>query len=116
MTIIREGIRICGRHYRVEAFIEARPDSTSGACSGWGHGEHCCAFPNNPRCALCAGGHRTDAHQPTVEGCKAGRGTLARKMPKLSGPARGKVGPVPEEERREAMDRAKNWRGKAAME
>ena len=32
--IIREGIRICGRHYRVEAFIEARLDSMCGACCG----------------------------------------------------------------------------------
>lgn len=50
-TIIKNGLRIMGRQYRVEAFVEARPDTICGACSGWGHGEHNCAFPGMPRCA-----------------------------------------------------------------
>lgn len=57
--IIKSGIRVLGRQYQVEAFIEARPDTICGACSGWGHGEHNCAFSSIPRCALCAEQHRT---------------------------------------------------------
>ena len=56
--IIWDGFRILNRHYRVETFIEARPDTICGVCSGWGHGEHSCAFPKHPRCALCEDEHQ----------------------------------------------------------
>ena len=52
--IIRKGLRILGKHYQTEAFIEVRPDTICGACRGWGHGKHNCAFPQMPRCALYA--------------------------------------------------------------
>lgn len=67
---IRGGLRILSRHHRVEAVQEARAGSICGICSGWGHGEHNCAFPKFPRRALCAAGHRTGEHKCDVAGCK----------------------------------------------
>ena len=85
--IIWDGIRILNRHYRVEAFIVARPDTICGVCSGWEHGEHSCAFPKHPRCALCA-----DEHQCTVG---TGRGMYCPHMV-ASMPTAGKtVAPTP---------------------
>ena len=52
--MIWDGIRILNRHYRVEAFVEAGPDTICGTCGGWGRGEHSCAPPKHPRCALYA--------------------------------------------------------------
>ena len=53
--LIISGLKVLGKQYKVEAFIEARPDTICGACSGWGHGEHNFAFFETPKCALCAG-------------------------------------------------------------
>ena len=69
--IIKNGVRAAGRHYQVETFVEVRPDSICSSCSGWGHGEHNCASPTTPRCALCAGQHKTADHECTVNECKA---------------------------------------------
>ena len=60
--IIKNGIRVLGRQYQVEAFIEARPDTICGVCNGWGHGEHNYTSPQAPRCALCAEKHKTADH------------------------------------------------------
>ena len=57
--IIEKGLRVLGKHYKAEAFIEVRPDSICGACIGWGHGEHNCAFPRITRCALYYTGRNT---------------------------------------------------------
>lgn len=102
--IIWDGIRILNRHYRVEAFIVARPDTICGVCSGWEHGEHSCAFPKHPRCALCA-----DEHQCTVG---AGRGMycphMAAKRANCGGNRRAHSSLCPKT--KEAQEKARGWR------
>ena len=71
--LIRTGLHLLGRHYQVEAFVEARPDTLCGACR---HGEHNCASPKMARCALCAERHRTSDRQCSVEGRRARKGTV----------------------------------------
>ena len=115
--IIRGGLRVLGKHYRAEAFIEVRPDSICGACSGWGHGEHNCAFPQMPRCALCAQQHRTADHKCTAEGCKAPMGALCihlvAKCPNCKGPHGARSDSCPR--KKEAIAKAKDWKGKESM-
>ena len=115
--IIRGGLRVLGKHYKAEAFIEVRPDSICGACSGWGHGEHNCAFPQMPRCALCAQQHRTADHKCTAEGCKAPMGAvcihLVAKCPNCKGPHGARSDSCPR--KKEAIAKAKDWKGKESM-
>ena len=114
--IIKTCIRAAGRFYKVEAFVEARPDTICGACSGWGHGEHNCSFPTTPRCALCAANHRTEEHKCSVTDCRAGQGAvcihLIAKCPNCRGPYGARSDQCPK--KKEALEKAKDWRGKEA--
>ena len=114
--IIKSRIRAVGRHYQVEAFVEARPNSICGACSGWGHGEYNCTFSSTPRCALCAGPHRTDTHRCNVEGYRAGTGQvcthLIAKCPNCKGPHGARSEQLKCHKKKEAQDKAKGWKGK----
>ena len=115
--IIKRGVRAAGRHYQVEAFIEVRPDSICGACSGWGHGEHSCASPTAPRCALCAGEHRTVDHKCTVNECKAPRGSvcihLIARCPNCKGPHSARSDQCPK--KKEAQQKATGWKGRESV-
>lgn len=112
--LIKSGLRVLGKQYQVEAFIEARPDTICGACSGWGHGEHNCAFSETPKCALCAGPHRTDSHRCSTVGCRAGIGLvcihLISKCPNCKGPHGAKSDQCPKKQ--EAIEKGRGWRGK----
>lgn len=109
---IKSGVRICGRIHETVEFVELGPDTQCQACSGWGHLESNCAFPGNPRCSLCAGGHRTENHACSVTGCQAKKGAtcahLTTKCPNCRGPHtalyRGCT------EKMEAMRKAREWR------
>ena len=115
--IIKSGLRVAGRQYQVEAFVEVRPDSICGACSGWGHGEHNCSFPDMARCSLCAGLHRTADHKCSIKDCKASRGLvcthLIAKCANCKGPHSARSDQCPK--KKEALEQAKGWRGKASM-
>ena len=115
--IIRRGLRILEKHYQAEAFIEVRPDTICGACSGWGHGEHNCAFPQMPRCALCAKLHRTADHECDTVGCKAPKGAvcvhLVAKCPNCKGPHGARSDSCPK--KKEALEKERNWKGKESM-
>ena len=111
---IRSGARAAGKHYQVEAFVEARPDTICGICSGWGHGEHNCSFPNMPRCALCAQQHKTADHTCPVQGCRATKGSvcshLMAKCPNCKGPHGARSDQCPK--KKEVQEKAQGWRGK----
>ena len=115
--IIRKGLRVLGKHYQAEAFIEVRPDTICGACSGWGHSEHNCAFPQMPRCALCARQHRTIDHECDTVGCKAPKGAvcvhLIAKCPNCKGPHGARSDSCPK--KKEALEKGRNWKGKESM-
>ena len=115
--IIRSGIRVLGRQYQVETFIEARPDTICSACSGWGHGEHKCAFSSMPRCALCAEQHCTADHRCPVRDCRAGCGSVCTHLiaccPNFKGPHGARSVQCPK--KKEAQEKAKGWRGKKSM-
>ena len=72
--LCKGGVRLLGRRYEVDAFVEARrPDAFCSRCSGWKHiAPHCLAA--GPRCALCAKDHLTTDHRCPVEGCRVGKG------------------------------------------
>lgn len=112
--LIKTGLRVLGKQYRVESFVGAWPDTICGACSGWGHGEHNCAFTETPKCALCAGLHRTDAHKYSTVGYKAGIGSvyihLIAKCPNCKGPHGARSDQC--QKKKEAMEKGRNWRGK----
>jgi hypothetical protein len=65
---------IGGIRYTVDRYIAAGPDSMCEICCGWGHLQSKCAMPTMPRCAYCAGKHKTDAHQCPMTGCQAKAG------------------------------------------
>ena len=115
--LIKSGLRVLGKQYQVEAFIEARPDTICGACSGWGHGEHNCAFFETPKCALCTGPHRTDSHWCSTVGCRAGIGLvcihLISKCPNCKGPHGAKSDQCPKKQ--EAIEKGQGWRGKESV-
>jgi hypothetical protein len=71
--LLKKGVTIVGRSHEVTSYEEERADSQCGTCQGWGHIEIKCAFPTNPRCAICAKGHRTNQHVCQVVGCGAGK-------------------------------------------
>ena len=112
--ITKNGLQVLGRNYKVEHFIEVRPDTICVVCSGWGHGEHNCTFPQFPKCALCAENHRTDEHSCTVHGCQAPRGVvcihLIAKCPNCKGPH----GTHSDQclKKKKAQCKAKGWTGK----
>lgn len=87
------------------------------ACSGWGHGEHNCLFPDMARCALCAGQHRTAEHKRNIKDCKAGRGSvcthLIAKCANCKGPYGARSDQCPK--KKAAQEQAKGWKGKASM-
>ena len=52
--LIKNGLRIIGKIYQVEAYEEARPDAMCRTCCGWGHVEAQCAPAKKPKmCPLC---------------------------------------------------------------
>jgi hypothetical protein len=73
-SLIKKGIKVAGVWYRVEAFMNAGPDSRCELCCGWGHIEDKCG--NKPKCGYCSGNHRTSNHKCNVVGCAAQQGSL----------------------------------------
>ena len=128
--ILKDGVMLLGLHYRVERYLEARPDAMCGICCGWGHIEATCAYPTLPRCALCAAGHRTSEHKCDVVDCRAGKGQacthVIAKCPNCRGPHRAESSSCPNcrgphraessscPKRQEAQARGRGWRGRAA--
>ena len=114
---IKSGARATGKYYQVEAFVEARPDMICGVCSGWGHGEHNCFFPNTPKCVFCTQQHKMADLSCPVQGCRVTRGSvyshLIAKCPNCKGPHGARSGQCPKKE--EAQDKAQGWRGKGSM-
>lgn len=114
--ILRDGVRLFGRYYRVEEYLEARPDAMCGVCFGWGHIEATCASPTHPRCTLCSEGHRTSEQACTVKDCRAGRGMacvhVIAKCPNCRGAHRAESSQCPK--RQEAMERGRRWWGRVA--
>lgn len=112
--LIKNRIRVVGRFYQVVRYREARPDAPCGICSGWGHADAQCAHPRNPRCALCAQRHRTAEHKCPVQDCtQAAAWPESTQWPvlKLPRPPSGELGSIP---KKEALESAKRWRGRAS--
>jgi hypothetical protein len=74
--MVREGVRVCGLRYKVELYLEERPESQCSNCARWRHIKSNCNTPSAARCNYCAQRHRTDDHQCDVIGCRAGQGQL----------------------------------------
>ena len=115
--LIKNGLRIIGKIYQVEAYEEARPDAMCGTCCGWGHVEAQCAPAKKPKCALCAEEHRTEHHKCPVEGCIATRGVACvhaiAKCPNCRGPHGARSSQCPR--KKEAQEAARGWRGRATV-
>jgi hypothetical protein len=73
-SLIKKGIKAAGVWYRVEAFMNAGPDSRCEHCCGWGHIDNKCG--SKPKCGYCSGNHRTSDHKCNVVGCMAKQGSL----------------------------------------
>lgn len=113
--IIRDGLRILGYH-RVEAFHEAQADSICGICSGWGHGEHNCASPNPPVCPMRTRppNGRAQVRCRGVQGVRVACVQVVTRCPNCRGPQGARSPQCPR--KKEALEKANNWEGKAAME
>lgn len=110
--IVKSGLRLAGRHYRVEAYEEARPDALCGRCCRWGHIEAYCNRDSPVRCAICAGRHATKEHGCRVEGCHGKKGrTCAHTTPKCTNCGGPHVAVADGcEAKRAARQEAKGWR------
>jgi hypothetical protein len=75
---IKQGIKASGVWYRVEAFMNAGPDSRCQLCCGWGHLENKCG--SKPKCGYCSGNHRKSDHKCNVVWCMAKHGSLCGHM------------------------------------
>lgn len=107
--ILKEGVMLLGLHYRVERYLEARPDAMCGICCGWGDIEATCAYPTLPRCALCAAGHRKSEHRCDVADCAAGKGMacvhVIAKCPNCRGPHRAESSQCPKKQEAQTRGR-----------
>jgi len=101
-----------GIKYVVDQYIAAGPDSLCEICSRWGHLQSKCATPTMPRCALCAGKHRTDKHLCQLKGCQAKEGQNCRHTEERCVNCKGAHGAGSREcpEKRAAFARAKEER------
>jgi hypothetical protein len=111
--LVKEGVRVCGLRYRVELYLEERPDSQCDKCARWGHIEsNCPTGPAMVRCNLCAERHRTADHVSEVPSCKAGQGQLCVhveiKCPNCKGKHLGMSRQC--EAKRAAKEAARGWR------
>jgi len=64
---------VAGNKFKGEVYIPNSADTLCSICSQWGHSE-CRCQKGAPVCAICAGGHRTEAHKCKV----ATRGTIGK--------------------------------------
>ena len=104
----KNGLRLLGRRYEIEAFEDARSDAMCGRCSGWDYITTRCS--RKTHCALCAGQHQTDQHECPPEGRLAGKGQTcthdAAKRPNCRGQHVARVNVCP---KREARRAAEGW-------
>lgn len=77
-TLTKQGIKVTGVLYRVEAFMNADCESRSELCSGSGHIEDKCT--RRPKCGFCSGHHWTGDHKCNLVGCTAKRASLCGHM------------------------------------
>jgi len=66
-------IWVAGNKFKAERFIPERADSLCGKCSKWGHTDFRCR-ELVPKCAMCAGDHRTFLHVCAVATCGRSEG------------------------------------------
>ena len=73
-NLIKKGIKAAGVWHRVEAFMNAGPDSRCDLCCGWGDTEN--KSGKKPKCGYCSGNHWTTDHKCNVVGCTAKQGSV----------------------------------------
>jgi len=82
-------IWVSGNKFKAEIFVPERADSLCGKCSKWGHTDFRCR-ELTPKCAICAGEHRTWLHTCAVATCgrTGGKGCAHTRLqcPNCGGP------------------------------